>query len=296
MGMPSTVARISWSPRAGGARGEAAGGGVARGGAARDGFPGENAARTSSAAIGKRDVGVWFTGVARVYAGARDVSMAKADVAAGQTDPLRCRPMLPDPESNVAERLSPEDLLEAWQLLVPEDRLESFKALSRPEAEDLFLSLSARDQAEIVRSLPPPERRSWMRLLPPDDCADLVQEIPHDDREDLLSLLDDNTRKDVNGLLAYAEDDAGGLMNPRYVRVRPDMSVDEAITYLRRQAAGVGALNYAYAIDQDQKLRGVISFRKLLAARPEQHVQEVMQTDLVTVPEKMDQEEVSRLF
>jgi magnesium transporter len=204
--------------------------------------------------------------------------------------------MLPDPESNLAERLAPEDLLEAWQLLVPEDRLESFKALDRPEAEDLFLSLSARDQAELVRALPPPERRSWMRLLPPDDCADLVQEVPHEDREDLLSLLDDNTRKDVNGLLAYAEDDAGGLMNPRYVRVRPDMSVDEAITYLRRQAAGVGALNYAYAIDHDQKLRGVISFRKLLAARPEEHVSEVMQTDLVTVPEKMDQEEVSRLF
>jgi magnesium transporter len=204
--------------------------------------------------------------------------------------------MSPDPESNVAERLAPEDLLEAWQLLVPEDRLESFKALPRPEAEDLFLSLSAHDQAELLRMLPHLERRSWMRLLPPDDCADLIQEIPHDDRDELLSLLDDNTRKDVNGLLAYAEDDAGGLMNPRYVRVRPDMSVDEAITYLRRQAAGVGALNYAYAIDPEQKLRGVISFRKLLAARPEQHVEEVMTTDLVTVPEKMDQEEVSRLF
>ena len=204
--------------------------------------------------------------------------------------------MPPDLESNVAERLSPEDLLEAWQLLVPEDRLDSFRALSRPEAEDLFLSLSARDQADLVRALPAPERRSWMRLLPPDDCADLVQEVPHEDREELLTLLDDNTRKDVNGLLAYAEDNAGGLMNPRYVRVRPDMSVDEAITYLRRQAAGVGALNYAYALDHDQRLQGVISFRKLLAARPEQHVQEVMQTDLVTVPEKMDQEEVSRLF
>ncbi len=204
--------------------------------------------------------------------------------------------MVPDPESNVAERLSPEDLLEAWHLLVPEDRLESFKALPRPEAEDLFLSLSARDQAELLQALPGLERRSWMRLLPPDDCADLVQEIPHEHREELLALLDDNTRKDVNGLLAYAEDNAGGLMNPRYVRVRPDMSVDEAITYLRRQAAGVGALNYAYAIDHDQKLRGVISFRKLLAARPEERVEEVMTADLVTVPEKMDQEEVSRLF
>jgi len=204
-------------------------------------------------------------------------------------------PSVPEPE--IAERLVPEDLLEAWSLLVPEDRIESFQALPRPEAEDLFLSLSARDQAELLRALPAPERRSWIRLLAPDDAADLVQEIPQDEREEILSLLDDATRKDVNGLLAYAEDDAGGLMNPRYVRVRPDMSVDEAITYLRRQAPErVGAFHYAYALDPEQRLRGVVSFRRLLAARPEQRVQEVMQTDLITVPEAMDQEDVSRLF
>jgi magnesium transporter len=203
----------------------------------------------------------------------------------------------PDLESNVAERLSAEDLLDAWTLLVPADRLESFLALPRPEAEDLFLSLSAHDQAELLRALPQPERRSWMRLLPPDDAADLIQEIPHEDRDELLALLDDATRKDVNGLLAYAEDDAGGLMNPRYVRVRPDVSVDEAITYLRRQAAErAGTMHYAYVLDPEQKLRGVVSFRTLLSAKPDQKVSEVMQTDLVKVPEKMDQEELSRLF
>ena len=205
--------------------------------------------------------------------------------------------MPPDLESNVAERLSAEDLLEAWHLLVTGDRLESFQALPRPEAEELFLSLSAHDQAELLRALPPPERRSWMRLLPPDDAADLVQEIPHEDREAVLALLDDATRKEVNGLLAYAEDDAGGLMNPRYARVRPDMSVDEAITYLRRQAAErAGTMHYAYVLDPEQRLRGVVSFRTLLTAKPDQKVQEVMQTDLIKVPEKMDQEDVSRLF
>ncbi|HEY3156203.1 MAG TPA: magnesium transporter [Candidatus Eisenbacteria bacterium] len=203
----------------------------------------------------------------------------------------------PNPESNVAERLAAEDLLEAWNLLVPEDRLESFQALPRPEAEDLFLSLSARDQAELLLMLPQPERRSWIRLLAPDDAADLIQEIPLEEREEILALLDDTTRKEVNGLLAYAEDDAGGLMNPRYVRVRPEMTVDEAITYLRRQAADrAGAMYYAYVLDAEQKLRGVVSFRKLLSARPDQRVEELMQTDLITVPEAMDQEELSRLF
>ncbi|HEV8128134.1 MAG TPA: magnesium transporter [Candidatus Eisenbacteria bacterium] len=203
----------------------------------------------------------------------------------------------PESESNVVETLSVEDLREAWNLLVHEDRLEHFRAVPRHEAEDLFLELPARDQAELVLSLPHHERRSWVRLLPPDDVADLVQEVEPEHREDLLSLLDEPTRKDVHALLAYAEDDAGGLMNPRYTRVRPEMTADEALTYLRRQASEeTASLPYAYVLGPDQKLLGVISYREIFLMSPEQKVAERMRTDLVTAPESMDQEELSRLF
>ncbi|MGE5180349.1 MAG: magnesium transporter [Bacteroidota bacterium] len=203
----------------------------------------------------------------------------------------------PEPESDLAETLSVDDLREVWNLLVPEDRIESFRALPRPEAEDLFLELSARDQAELLLALPPPERRSWVRLLPPDDAADLIQEAGSEEREPLLQLLDEPTRKDVHALLAYAEDDAGGLMNPRYARVRPDMSADEALTYLRRQASeATVSLPYAYVLGPDQRLLGVVSYRELFLSRADQRVQDVMRTDLVSAPESMDQEELSRLF
>lgn len=85
--------------------------------------------------------------------------------------------------------------------------------------------------------MPGTQRRSWMRLLPPDDAVDVVQEAEeHSERYELLALLDEQTKNEVTALLAYAEDDAGGgLMTPSYARVRPDVSVDEAIAYLRRQ-------------------------------------------------------------
>ncbi|HEU4334935.1 MAG TPA: magnesium transporter, partial [Candidatus Eisenbacteria bacterium] len=205
--------------------------------------------------------------------------------------------MLAPPESDAPEQLSLEDLQDAWSLLVFEDRLDAFRALERTEAEDLFLSLSSRDQAELLIGLQPNERRSWIRLLAPDDAADLIQEVGTEEREGLLALLDDPTRREVGVLLAYAEDDAGGLMNPRYARVRPEMTVDEAISYLRRQAAErTESLPYAYVLDQEQKLRGVASYRELFTAKPGQTVQDIMISDLVTVPEAMDQEDVSRLF
>ncbi|HEV2104609.1 MAG TPA: magnesium transporter [Candidatus Eisenbacteria bacterium] len=193
--------------------------------------------------------------------------------------------------------LERDDLQETWRLLAPEDRLEAFLDLPRAEAEDFFLDLSAGDQHQLVAGMPPPQRRSWLRLLPPDDAADLVQEGGGREREELLALLDEQTRREVMALLAYAEDDAGGLMNPRYLRVRPDVSVDEAIRYLRRQAAeGIEHVYYVYVLDADQTLVGVVSFRDLIASPADRTVRDVMATDLITAREDMDQEALGRLF
>src|SRR5499427_9160261 len=158
--------------------------------------------------------------------------------------------------------LAADDLRESWRLLAPEDRQEAFLDLPRPEAEDFFLEISARDQYELLSSIPPEQRRSWMRLLAPDDAADLVQEAVEDEREALLALLDEQTRREVLALLAYAEDDAGGLMNPRFARLRPDATVDEAIRYLRKQMTEQPrTIYYAYVLDAEQRLLGVVSFR-----------------------------------
>ena len=203
---------------------------------------------------------------------------------------------LRDEARNTSE-LEGSDLRETWRLLTPEERYEAFEDLPRAEAEDLFLELGARDEAELLLNMPASQRRSWIRLLPPDDAADLVQEAPEDDRAAVLELLDEQTRREVVALLAYAEDDAGGLMNPRYAFVRADSSADEAIRYLRKQAREVlETIYYVYVIDAEQKLVGVVSFRELFAAASEKLVRDLMSTDLLTAREDMDQEELSRLF
>jgi len=203
-------------------------------------------------------------------------------------------------EAPIAEarpRISLEDLRDAWLLLDPEDRVFGFRSLDPAEADDFFLSLSTRDQRDLVLHLPAGERRIWLRILPPDDAADLLQDVPEEERAEMLAQLDQATQNDVRALLAYADDDAGGLMNPRYARVRPEMSAEEAISYIRRQLKEQpGSLNYAYVLDADQHLLGVVSFRQLFGMTPEQKIRDLMRTDLITVPETMDQEEVSRLF
>ncbi len=200
-------------------------------------------------------------------------------------------------EAESESGLVSDDLRETWRLLETDERLEAFLDLPRPEAEDFFLDLSARDQYELMFAMPGEQRRSWMRLLPPDDAADLVQESDEDEREALLALLDEQTRREVMALLAYAEDDAGGLMNPRYAQVRADVSVDEAISYLRRQAREhLENVYYVYVNDADRRLVGVVSLRELFAAASGRTVRDVMNTDMITARADMDQEELGRLF
>ncbi len=193
--------------------------------------------------------------------------------------------------------LTAAELQDAWPVLSTEERLEGLSLLTHGEIEDLFLGMHAHDQADLLLAAPPATRRSLMRFLPPDDAADVIQEAPPEERAALLDLLDESTRKEVVALLAYAEDAAGGLMNPRYARLRPDMSVDEAISYLRRQTREhVESVYYLYVLDAEQHLLGVVSFRDLFSAPPDKRVRDVMHTDVVTVPEDMDQEAVSKLF
>jgi magnesium transporter len=196
-----------------------------------------------------------------------------------------------------SDRLAIDDLRNAWVVLSTEERVLGFGLLSGDQAEEFFLGLPGTDASELLAALPPQDRRRWMRLLAPDDAADLIQAAPEETRSPLLDLLDDSTRREVSGLLAYAEDRAGGIMNPRYARLRPDMSVDEAITYLRRQAREhLEMVYYAYVVAQDGELLGVVSFRELFSAAPVTQVRTMMHTDVVTVDEQMDQEAVSRVF
>jgi magnesium transporter len=188
-------------------------------------------------------------------------------------------------------------LADAWAILTPEERMEGFTLLGRVDAEEFFLSLDARDQVSILEAMQPGERRSWMRLLAPDDAADVLQEAPDELRSELLSALDTPTRLEVSALLAYAEDEAGGLMNPRYLRVRPEMTVDEALLYIRKQAVqGIKIVNYAYALDPQSRLQGVVSSRELFVSPSDKQVREIMHTDLHTVNEDTDQEAVAKLL
>ncbi len=193
------------------------------------------------------------------------------------------------------QALATDVLWERWPRLSHEERVAGFRQLHTGEKADFFLELSAHDQRDLLLRLPEDQRHVWIRILPPDDAADLVQECSTHERDRLLDLIDEPTRREVNALMCYKEDKAGGLMNPRFARLRPESTVDEAISYLRQQAGVVETIYYAYVLDQEQHLLGVLSLRELFSAEPLKPVRELMHTNFISVSEHTDQKAVARV-
>lgn len=191
-----------------------------------------------------------------------------------------------------------EDTYNNWISLSDHEKVEMYHNLVRDDQDELFLRLSASEQQLILEGASPAKMRNWLRSLEPDDLVDLLQLYPEDERAKYIEVLDNQTRAEVTGLLAYRDDVAGGLMNTRYARLRPNMSVEEALKYLRAQTADTETIYYAYILSPDQRLIGVVSLRQLFSASPKKMVTDIMAQgpSLITIPEGLREEEVAQYF
>ena len=189
-----------------------------------------------------------------------------------------------------------DTLLDQWPHLRRSERIQAFESLPRESMDDFFLGLDAKAQSELVLALPAGQRRLFVRLLAPDDAVDLIQASPQRVWEELMALMDDTTREEAKALLDYREDVAGGLMNPRFARLRPDESIEQAITYLRQQLSQVELVFYAYVLDEQQRLLGIVSLKDLVRADRDKTVADVMTTKIFRVSDVADEKEIAHLL
>jgi magnesium transporter len=130
--------------------------------------------------------------------------------------------------------------------------------------------------------------RKWFRGL------DFADQLLYQGRDLEVTVVAERIREGGRPSL-YPEDEAAGLMHSGYVRISPEMTVEEAIAEIRRQAGQVEMIYYAYVLDHE-RLLGVISFRELISAERSKRVRDVIRTNYVFVPEDEDREAVAHLL
>ncbi|MDD5647119.1 MAG: magnesium transporter, partial [Candidatus Bipolaricaulis sp.] len=190
----------------------------------------------------------------------------------------------------------------------PADVAEALAELSRGQAAEvihrLFLRGTAVDtlaemdpdeSAGVVEKLDRHEASTILSRMSPDDAVDLLDELPDEVQQELLSRLSREDAQVLTSLLAYPADTAGGLMSPEVVPLSLSMTAQEAIDFLRQSQERAETVYYAYAVDDAQRLLGVLSLRDIALASPNRSLRELVR-DAVSVPVDADAEAVARLF
>jgi len=191
----------------------------------------------------------------------------------------------------------------------PADIAEVLADLSQEQATDLVHHLFLRqaaaeplgemdpdDSAELVVQLDRKEASEILSRMDPDDAVDLLLELPENVQQELLSRLSRTEAKVLSDLLVYPPDSAGGLMSPEVVPLSLTMSAQDAIDHLRRRMQEAETVYYAYAVDEENHLLGVLSLRDMALADPSCSLRDLVIRDAVSVQVDADAEDVAHIF
>ncbi len=192
------------------------------------------------------------------------------------------------------DEIHDEDLADLLELLDEDECMMVLEQLGVDDAADVFERLEEHEQAELVEHFGAERLAPIVSEMAPDDRTDLVEALPDPIGDALLDAMDPEAAAEVEELIAWPEDTAGGLMTTDFVRLSPDLTVNEIIAHIREEAKHVETIYYIYAVENDGRLSGVASLRDLIIADGQALLRDVMHTHVHTVPPDMDQEEVAR--
>lgn len=171
-----------------------------------------------------------------------------------------------------------------WELIDTENEGEVLQHLN-DEVSGLFLNeMSAEELVHLTSE------------LDTDDVADILQQIPDHVSDAVLQGMDSEDRSRLEAVLAYPEDTAGGLMNTDTVTVRPDITLDVVLRYLRRHRSLPEMTDNLLVINRSNEFIGLLPINKLLVSDLNQTVREVMSTDAQVIHANMDEEDVAKVF
>lgn len=173
-----------------------------------------------------------------------------------------------------------------WELLEKKKQSKILPFLGDDLIADVLRDMSAEEVADVTSD----------EDIDIDDVVDILQVLPERITQDVLNVMDVQNRSRVEAILSYPEDTAGGLMNTDTVTVRPDISLDVVLRYLRRHESIPATTDTLIVVNRKDELIGLLPISKLLVTDPAITVREVMETDFHRITADTPDDQVAQLF
>jgi len=186
------------------------------------------------------------------------------------------------------------DLVEAASHEEGEEILEAVGEDKEFEA-DVFEELDDEHQVEFLRDRPDPEAASVLARMDPDDAADLLLELDQERRLPILNLLPPSKQGKIRSLLGHNPSTAGGLMNPDFISVAADATVERALERVRASELGAQQASIVCVVDGG-RLVGTLGLAELVRADSAASLVSVVDSTCPTVTVDAELPEVARVM
>jgi len=227
---------------------------------------------------------------------AQHAEVSRASIPEG-AEPNRPRHV----QSGQLAELHPADIADIIHQLTPGQGARLLERLDVETAADTLEEIDTERQSQILENISAARAADILNAMGPDEVADLLARVSEERAQELLRLMQPEESEDVQELLTYAEDSAGGLMTTDYIALNATKSVAEALEAVRTSIHEQDvhpAYIYCVAdeLQDENKLLGVVSLWDILVAPPMQPLQELMETDLITVQPDTDPGTVAEIM
>ena len=154
-----------------------------------------------------------------------------------------------------------------------------FKLLGKDIAAEVFAELDSDMQKYIIEAMTDREITRIIEELALDDAAETISELPANIVTRIMKNVTPETRKEINQYLSYPEGSAGSEMTAEFVNLRAEMTVAQAIEYIRKTGVDKETVYYAYVTDERRVLQGTVSFKDLLFSKGDTLIKDLMTED-----------------
>ncbi|MBO4382705.1 MAG: magnesium transporter [Clostridia bacterium] len=189
------------------------------------------------------------------------------------------------------------DIADFLEELEPKDMIKVFRILPKDISAEVFSYLESDNQESIVASITNTELRALVDDLYLDDVVDFLEEVPANVVTRVLRVADADTRKEINTFLNYPEDSAGSIMTNEMITLHDNMTVRDAIRYIRATGEDKVSIYTVYCIDATRHLIGTIELADLIYHSSDTLIRDIMDDEkqLIYVRTLDDQEEVAKV-
>lgn len=185
------------------------------------------------------------------------------------------------------------DLLES----LPQSQRQTVWDLLKVDLDgDVLVEVNDEVRAGLIRDTSPDELVQAMEGLDIDDLADIIDDLPEDVVTEVLHAMDRQDRERLAHVMSYPEDSAGGLMDPNVVTVRPDVTLDVVLRYLRLRGDLPQVFDQLFVVDREGKYLGQLKLADVLTSDPANLVSDMTDTSMNAIPVEMPASQVGIEF